>query len=91
MEDLNSQFEKAADGAKSLPGKPSNDTLLIIYALFKQATVGDINTSNFSLTQKSQASSIRREEPNGVPGRSRRARPKTMLRRSTSTLSLHST
>ncbi len=46
MEDLNSQFEKAADGAKSLPGKPSNDTLLNIYALYKQATVGDINTSN---------------------------------------------
>ena len=45
MEGLQERFEAAAEAAKSLPKKPSNDTLLKIYALYKQATVGDINTS----------------------------------------------
>ena len=37
-------FEDAAEAAKALSTKPSNDDLLALYALYKQATVGDCNT-----------------------------------------------
>jgi acyl-CoA-binding protein len=43
MSDLKSQFEKAAQEAQKLPKKPDNDTLLRLYALYKQATVGDVS------------------------------------------------
>lgn len=36
------QFNKAAEDIKNLTEKPTNDELLVIYGLFKQATVGDI-------------------------------------------------
>ena len=38
------EFEKAAEDAKKLPEKTSNDDKLILYGLYKQATVGDVNT-----------------------------------------------
>lgn len=41
MSDLKSRFEKAVAESKSLPEKPDNMTLLKIYALYKQASVGD--------------------------------------------------
>jgi len=41
--ELKEQFEKAIADSKSLTEKPSNDTLLQIYSLYKQATDGDIN------------------------------------------------
>lgn len=41
---LDEQFDKAAEDVKNLKETPSNDQLLEIYALFKQATVGDCNT-----------------------------------------------
>jgi acyl-CoA-binding protein len=44
MPDLKAQFETAAEQAQQLKKRPSNDTLLLLYALYKQATVGDINT-----------------------------------------------
>ena len=34
-------FEKAVKDSESLSERPSNDTLLQLYALFKQATEGD--------------------------------------------------
>ncbi|EEB06416.2 acyl-coenzyme A binding protein [Schizosaccharomyces japonicus yFS275] len=37
-------FEQAAVDAKKLKQTPNNDELLKMYALFKQATVGDNNT-----------------------------------------------
>jgi len=42
MPDLKAQFEKAVAESKSLPEKPDNMTLLKIYALYKQATEGDV-------------------------------------------------
>ncbi|MDO9285712.1 MAG: acyl-CoA-binding protein [Aquabacterium sp.] len=42
MSDLKSRFEKAVAESKSLPEKPDNMTLLKIYALYKQASVGDV-------------------------------------------------
>jgi len=42
MADLKSSFEKAVAESKTLPEKPDNATLLQIYALYKQATGGDV-------------------------------------------------
>ena len=43
MSDLQQQFETAAAAAKSLTAKPDNDTLLQLYALYKQASMGDVS------------------------------------------------
>lgn len=42
---LQEDFNLAAEEAKQLPAKPSNDDMLKLYALFKQANEGDCNTS----------------------------------------------
>jgi acyl-CoA-binding protein len=42
MSDLKARFEQAVAESKTLPEKPDNMTLLKIYALYKQATVGDV-------------------------------------------------
>ncbi|KAH8380487.1 hypothetical protein KR009_011050, partial [Drosophila setifemur] len=39
------QFNAAAEKVKSLTKRPSDDEFLELYALFKQATVGDNTTS----------------------------------------------
>ncbi|MFD2245871.1 acyl-CoA-binding protein [Pontibacter ruber] len=38
------EFESAVERTKTLTERPSNDVLLQLYALFKQATEGDVNT-----------------------------------------------
>jgi diazepam-binding inhibitor (GABA receptor modulating acyl-CoA-binding protein) len=38
---LQARFDQARIDSKNLPERPDNMTLLKIYALFKQATVGD--------------------------------------------------
>ena len=43
MSDLKSQFEAASVAVKSLPDRPDNDTLLQLYALYKQGSEGDVN------------------------------------------------
>ena len=43
MADLKTQFEKAVADSKNLPEKPDNMTLLKIYALYKQASSGDVD------------------------------------------------
>lgn len=43
MSDLDAEFEKAAQRAKSLPERPDNDTLLRLYALYKQGSEGDVS------------------------------------------------
>lgn len=42
--DLLQQFEAAAVQSKQLAEKPSNETLLQLYSLYKQATAGDNST-----------------------------------------------
>lgn len=42
MTDDSDQFETAAEVAKSLPERPDNDTLLRLYALYKQGSEGDV-------------------------------------------------
>ncbi len=43
MADLKATFEKAVADSKSLPEKPDNATLLQLYALYKQASGGDVD------------------------------------------------
>lgn len=43
MSDLNSDFEQAAKDVKTLTERPDNDTLLRLYALYKQGSEGDVN------------------------------------------------
>ena len=38
-------FEKASKDALTLPATTTDEDKLILYGLFKQATVGDVNTS----------------------------------------------
>lgn len=42
MSDLNEQFEKAAVAVKSLSERPDDNTMLQLYALYKQGASGDV-------------------------------------------------
>ena len=43
MSDLDSRFEQAAKDVHTLAERPDNDTLLRLYALYKQGAEGDVN------------------------------------------------
>ena len=43
MSDLKKKFEQAVADSKNLPERPDNQTLLKLYALFKQASSGDVD------------------------------------------------
>lgn len=43
MSDLKSRFEQAAKDVHALAERPDNDTLLRLYALFKQGAEGDVS------------------------------------------------
>jgi acyl-CoA-binding protein len=43
MSDLKTQFEEAAKKAMNLAERPDNDTLLRLYALYKQGSSGDVS------------------------------------------------
>ena len=43
MSDLQGRFEQAAKDVHSLAERPDNDTLLRLYALYKQGAEGDVN------------------------------------------------
>ena len=42
---VSDKFEDAQRRVKALPSAPGNDTLLELYALYKQATSGDVSGS----------------------------------------------
>ena len=50
MPDLKAVFEQAVAQSKALAEKPDNMTLLKIYALYKQATSGDVEGSRPGFT-----------------------------------------
>ena len=50
MSDLKARFEQAVAESKTLPEKPDNMTLLKIYALYKQASSGDVDGSRPGFT-----------------------------------------
>ena len=41
--DLRQQFEQAKQDVQALPERPDNDTLLRLYALYKQGAEGDVS------------------------------------------------
>ena len=43
MSDLDTRFEQAAKDVHTLAERPDNDTLLRLYALYKQGAEGDVN------------------------------------------------
>ena len=49
MQSIEKQFEEAQIKLKTLTERPSNEELLNIYGLFKQATEGDNNTKKPSV------------------------------------------
>ena len=56
--ELQQQFEQAVSDSKTLPEKPSNDILLQLYSLYKQATEGDASgeapTNPFDFVNKAK-------------------------------------
>ncbi|TCP08048.1 acyl-CoA-binding protein [Caldimonas thermodepolymerans] len=50
MSDLKARFDQAVAESKTLPEKPDNMTLLKIYALYKQATAGDVEGERPGMT-----------------------------------------
>ena len=50
MASLKAQFDKAIAESKKLPEKPDNATLLKIYALYKQASEGDVEGKRPGMT-----------------------------------------
>lgn len=50
MSDLPTQFQTAAEEVKTLPKRPDDQTLLKLYALYKQATEGDVSGSRPGFT-----------------------------------------
>ncbi len=50
MSTLDAEFEQAVADSKTLPERPDNRTLLQIYALYKQSTVGDVQGERPSMT-----------------------------------------
>uniref|UniRef100_A0A3B5MR50 Acyl-CoA binding domain containing 7 n=1 Tax=Xiphophorus couchianus TaxID=32473 RepID=A0A3B5MR50_9TELE len=44
------EFKKVADQVKNMKTKPTDDEILILYSLYKQAMVGDVNIDKPGLT-----------------------------------------
>ena len=68
MADLKADFDKAVADSKSLPEKPDNMTLLQIYALYKQATAGDVEGKRPGFTD--MVGRAKWDAWNGVKGKS---------------------
>lgn len=52
MSDLKTDFEIAAQEVQKLPERPDNQTLLKLYALYKQASLGDISGKRPGFTDR---------------------------------------
>ena len=50
MSDLQAQFEQASQDVNQLSARPDNQTLLRLYALYKQGSVGDVTGDKPSMT-----------------------------------------
>lgn len=50
MSDLKEKFETAAQDVQKLSKRPDNDTLLKLYALYKQGTDGDVSGKRPGMT-----------------------------------------
>ena len=52
---LTEKFDAAANSVRGMKSRPSDSELLELYALYKQATVGDCNISDPGADEKSKA------------------------------------
>ena len=50
MSDLANAFEQASHDAQQLASRPDNQTLLRMYALYKQGSIGDVTGDKPSMT-----------------------------------------
>ena len=50
MSDLANAFEQASQDAQQLASRPDNQTLLRMYALYKQGSIGDVTVDKPSMT-----------------------------------------
>jgi diazepam-binding inhibitor (GABA receptor modulating acyl-CoA-binding protein) len=50
MSELQAQFEQASQDVNQLSSRPDNQTLLRLYALFKQGSIGDVSGDKPSMT-----------------------------------------
>ena len=50
MTDLQARFESAAEDVKQLPERPDNAALLLLYALYKQGSAGDVTGKRPGMT-----------------------------------------
>jgi diazepam-binding inhibitor (GABA receptor modulating acyl-CoA-binding protein) len=50
MSDLANAFEQASQDAQQLASRPDNQTLLRMYALYKQGRIGDVTGDKPSMT-----------------------------------------
>ena len=69
--DMQQMFEQAVADSKTLSERPSNDTLLQLYSLYKQATEGDVNgeaPGQFDFVARAKY-----EAWSGIKGKSREA------------------
>ena len=55
MSDLQAQFEQASQDVNQLIARPDNQTLLRLYALYKQGSVGDVAGDKPSMTDMGRA------------------------------------
>jgi acyl-CoA-binding protein len=69
MADLPSAFEAAVANSKNLSERPDNATLLKIYALYKQATLGDVTEKKPGFTD--MVGRAKWDAWNGVKGTSK--------------------
>ncbi|XP_042351253.1 acyl-CoA-binding protein-like [Plectropomus leopardus] len=65
MTDLQAKFDTAAAEVKTLTAKPTDEEMLQVYSLFKQASVGDVNTDRpgmFDFTGKAKWDAWKKQE-----------------------------
>jgi acyl-CoA-binding protein len=68
--DIQQLFEQAVASSKLLPSKPGNETLLRLYALYKQATQGD-NTEEAPASPFDFVAKAKHEAWSGTKGMSK--------------------
>ena len=71
MADLKAKFDKAVADSKKLPEKPDNATLLQLYALYKQASEGDVDGKRPGFTD--MVGRAKWDAWNGVKGKDSKA------------------
>ena len=55
LDDIEAEFKKAQDDVRTLTSKPTNEELLLLYGLYKQATLGNNTSSAPFLNPKATA------------------------------------